>query len=530
MERLSHPVEGDRARQGVAEFLERMRRRGMHLWSDNGQLRYRAPKGVIGPAEIERLRAARTEIVEMLENPQNAAVGELHFMASKEGPFKPLAFSQLAHWHRLKRGEWRSSPQISRVLRLDGSLNVEAFQHALDVVVHHHQALCTNFAIVDGELTQQIGGKGNYSLSMDDLSSVDADRIDVEKKRLVDSTLYSTGPDPTGVVLNVRLIKLTETAHVLVVAMDHMISDALSMDIFLSHVSETYHRISERRVISLPRIPTQFPEYAVSQHARIESQVKAHAAFWQSEFLQQPRCRFPEENLSLVESDDRSWASVPVHIEKDVKQRLQIFSRARRITLTLSVLTAYVATLLRWCNVADTVVLYQTSGRDSAAVEHTVGYFAAPVYLRVKLPENASFAALIDIVKEAYCDAYEHADYSYLATRQPPPDVTKSSLFNWVPHTIRQELTGVVDSPFSITSHVIATDDSDLREFQGDGEPGILLFDSEEGVRGRVQFPSRRFSARTMDRFARNFKMSVESMLVDVDAQVNKISFTDQDF
>lgn len=57
--------------ESSGDLLVALRERGAKLWTENGQLRFQAPKGVILPEELNTLRTLRAEIIELLEQAQS---------------------------------------------------------------------------------------------------------------------------------------------------------------------------------------------------------------------------------------------------------------------------------------------------------------------------------------------------------------------------------------------------------------------------------------------------------------------------
>jgi pyochelin synthetase len=59
----------DAADRSISALLLSLRKKGVRLWSDGGQLRYRAGSGALTQAEIAALRASKAELILLLEHP-----------------------------------------------------------------------------------------------------------------------------------------------------------------------------------------------------------------------------------------------------------------------------------------------------------------------------------------------------------------------------------------------------------------------------------------------------------------------------
>jgi hypothetical protein len=66
-----------------------------------------------------------------------------------------------------------------------------------------------------------------------------------------------------------------------------------------------------------------------------------------------------------------------------------------------------------------------------------------------------------------------------------------------------------------------------LKMLELDHEPGVLLFDTDDGIVGDVLFPLKRFSVDTMERFGRNFLAFIMALLRKPTERVTSIALLD---
>lgn len=225
-----------------------------------------------------------------------------------------------------------------------------------------------------------------------------------------------------------------------------------------------------------------------------------------------PRCRFPSEQLAVAESTT-GWGVVPVLIDGGLKGELSHWCRSNGTTLAMGFLTAYVALLLRWCRVSDMVVKYQSDGRGDIRTANMIGYLSSVLYLRVDLFPEDTLADLMKRLTKEYCNAYEHADHSYIAAQPQTPEFTRNSCFNWVPKGDGVDLAELPQLAGSIELSPIHFEHPMLKHLEIDNEPSILLYEMEDKIAGGMQFPLDRFSSNTMARFCRTLLSFVEMLV-----------------
>ena len=412
---------------------------------------------------------------------------------------------------------------MTSALELRGLLNVGALQTSLTEVVRRHEALRTRIVVRHGTPIQSIAGSVSCDIQVDDLVAVPECEMDAEVQRRIDRVILEPIDISKDRLFEVRLLKLSEGRHVLIVAMEHMISDGFSLGIMNRELFAAYAQIVTGRPVSLPPIPVQFGDFASWQRESEASWVQRHGAYWHERLTGCDRVRFPEDEPPPRTSRG-GIGVVSVRIVPELTVELQQWCRVRRTTLAMSVFAAYVALVLRWCNLSDAVFQYVSDCRFSPTIQNTIGYFAAPLYLRIQLPDNGTFSDLTRIATEEYCRAYEHVDRLYIASSMPRPGVTFNTAFNWRPQApFRFDFPELRDSEHALTCapwHVIYPNpigrDIDI-------EPFILLADGREVV-GDVYFPRARFAHLTMERFARNFLMLLTVLLRQPERRIKDIA------
>lgn len=507
----------------IADILGSVRKKGVRLWSENGQLHYRAPKGAFTQEEIECLRASRGQIVALLERAKCAETVEPRLEPRPRLDRAPLAFSQLARWNLYQLHERRSTRRVASAMRLHGRLSIDALRQSVAEVVRRHDALRTRIVLCDGIPTQETAESGDCELEVDDLTALSESFREVEVNRLIEQFILEPIDVAVGPLFGVRLLKLRDEEHVLIVAMEHMISDGFSLDILARDLFAAYMQALRGRAFSLPAIPIQFPEYAVWQRNAQKSWIEKHGAYWHERLAGWQRLRFPEDRSSPTETN-LGWGMVPLRIGRDLKAELREWCRLRRTTVVMSVFAAYVGLVLRWCNVPEAVFQYQSDGRFSSKIENTIGYFAAVLYLRMQLLEDDSFVDLVNRATDEYCKAYEHADFSYMAAQVPRPEFTRNTGFNWRPQGLfKIDLSDLDASEDAMTCSPVRFASPSIRNLEADSEPSIVLSDADDEIVGDVYFPLNRFSVETMERFGRNFLMFIRALLRQPEERVKGI-------
>src|ERR1051325_6588922 len=153
----------------------------------------------------------------------------------------PASFAQQRLWFLDQLEPGSTSYNIPIALRLVGELNYGILQQTINEVVRRHETLRTSFAVVELEPVQVIAPAVSLALEVVELSDVAAVSRQVREQAEQAFNLRR------GPLVRVRLLRVSETEHVLIWVMHHIISDGWSLGVLVREVATLYEAYSERR-------------------------------------------------------------------------------------------------------------------------------------------------------------------------------------------------------------------------------------------------------------------------------------------
>jgi hypothetical protein len=485
----------------AADILAALQARGVRVWLEEAELRYRAPQGALTTEDIGVLRSNKQAIAAflregtMLEGPRSLTRGASIRSA-------PLTFSQLAHCNLYQLGARPAMRQVATALQLHGHMDLGALRASFHEVVRRHDALRTRIKLEGTTPTQVVEAPGDFELQVTDLSH--HARCKLETLSSIEALIVQPIDVAKGPLLGAELIRQSDTQHVLVLAMEHTVSDMYSLTLLSKELLTAYSQAIQRRPIALPNVDVQLAEYAMWLHRTLTIRHRRNERWWKANLLNAARVRFPETGTS--DSPRAGWGSVEVDVGSALKEEI---------------LTWYAATVLRWCDVSDAVFPYQIDGRTHPELSNTIGFLSSPIYLRMQISKKSTFLDLLGIAIDQYCAAYEHPDFCYFEAQQPRPGFTVNTSFNWIPtgtsSWVKQgagtSLPDLDGNPRALRGVSLPFEHPLLRSLDRDAEPFVLFYDTPNEIVGRVHFPLRCFRQETMEKFARNFRSFLISLV-----------------
>ncbi|MEQ5843790.1 amino acid adenylation domain-containing protein [Paraburkholderia acidicola] len=401
---------------------------GIALWIEDGQLRFRAPKGKLPPDLKERLVAHRAELLAQLERARDAQT--IRRRAQPQGAPAPLSVQQRAVWAAQQFGGGQAflMPGASQ---LDGPLDADALQRALQALCERHEALRTTITLIDEQPMQTVQPSVDLALPLHDLSTLDEIQQQSELERLLAEEATNTIELTHAPLLRTRLIRLAAERHVLCLTLHHIIADGWSIEILLGELSALY-RPGTTAVPGLPPIALGYADYAAWQVAQHHDNADhADLAFWRDQLANLP----PALELSTrrASATDKQFvgASVQVELPTAELRALRQLATQARCTLFAALCASFAALLYRYSGQRELLIGTAIAGRGQRELEDVVGLFAGRLPLRLEVDPQLGFAGLIGSIGQQTTGIFSHADVPIerIATQALPTSETGRDLF-----------------------------------------------------------------------------------------------------
>jgi len=204
----------------------------------------------------------------------------------------PLSFAQERLWFLDQLEPDAAAYNIPTATLIEGQLNVEAMEKALNEVGKRHEALRTAFAVTKGEPTQVILPELSLKLPVVDLSDLSDTESEAEARRLITEHAKRSFDLSEAPLLRALLLKLSHNKHVFV-TIHHLIADAWSIGILFEELSILYDMYCSGQSSALPELPVQYADFVVWQRQWLQGEaLEFQVSYWKQQL---------GNNLSVVE-------------------------------------------------------------------------------------------------------------------------------------------------------------------------------------------------------------------------------------
>ncbi|WP_316400957.1 non-ribosomal peptide synthetase, partial [Burkholderia pseudomallei] len=343
-------------------------------------------------ALAERLEAGNTEVLPPIP------------LAPRDGRIA-LSLAQQRLWFLTQLEGVSEAYHMSGAVRLDGPLNREVLQRALNRIVMRHEALRTCFVREEGEPIQVIQPHADLTVSYHDLREAESIRHEAgnREQRAKDlSQAHASAPFDLSRDLPVRvlLLQLADEAHVVQVVMHHIASDGWSVGVFLQELSALYGSFIAEQGDPLAPLPLQYADYAAWQRRWLASgQLEKQGAFWQTNLSGAPTLLELPTDRPRPPKQSHAGASVEVKLGAALSERVKRLSQRHGVTPYMTLLSSWAAALSRLSGQEEVVIGSPVAGRNRTEVEALIGFFVNTLALRLDLSSEPTVGELLKRTK-----------------------------------------------------------------------------------------------------------------------------------
>lgn len=504
-----------------------LREKGVTLWADNGELRYKGPQGALRPEEMAQLRVQKIAIMRSLK--QHWPTADFPWRARSLLESVPLTYQQQWLWSRRQRiGDWHREANMALAIRLHGPLNVEWIRDSIDDLRNRHEALRTRITIRDGAPTQHVDEFSTHTLQCTRVTAETPESLERTAARIAGEFRSEPLDAMAGPLFKARLFQLSDVDHVLVLVMDHLISDGISIGIMAREICTNYTARARGELPSLRR-PLQYADYALWQQKSRAIWKQQQGAYWAERLAGAARMQLPPD-AGITGIAPHTARISQVRIGKTLSDGMRRLAIRERTTLARGILAVYATAVFLACDMRDFVIPCTVMGRKDPATLQVVGYFAHLLYLRCQLAKTDTFLDILRRVNEEWNAADAHDDHGQMAVLMPHFET--GTRFQWNPWTAAgaRHRTGTPSErqlsnptvrvkPFALPKDVGAYGRTYL-------DIAVQFNESASGILGEIGYRADLFTASTIERFFRGMLCIIAKALEDPACPVRALENT----
>ncbi|WP_223210642.1 non-ribosomal peptide synthetase, partial [Microcystis aeruginosa] len=444
---------------------------------------------------------------------------ELAILPRDKAAELPLSFAQTRLWFLAEFESNSSFYNIPLALRLEGNLNSEILIQSLEEICDRHEALRTNFITVDGIPTQVIQAR-NWTVTVVNLQYLSGSEKVIASQELAQNQAIQPFDLAGEPLIRITLVVLSETEHLLLVCMHHIVSDGWSMGVFIQELTALYNAYIQGLSSPLNPLSIQYGDFTLWQRQWLQGEVLENQLnYWKKQLADAPTFLPLPTDKPRPAVQTFTGVHQEFQLSLELTQKLTELSQQQGVTMFMTLLAVYGVLLYRYTGQSDILIGTPIANRNRREIESLIGFFVNTLVMRTDCSENPSFQELLMRVREMSLGAYAHQDLPFemlVEALQTERNLSHTPLFQ-VMFVLQNtalseiELTGLTIDSFPLEVEIAKFDLT------------LSMQNTETGLMGVWEYNTDLFNSETIERMNGHFLTLLEGIITNPSEGISQL-------
>jgi amino acid adenylation domain-containing protein len=418
----------------------------------------------------------------------------------------PLSFAQERLWFLEQLEPAIPFNNIPIALRLQGKVDADALERALNEIIRRHEPLRTAFSAQNGKPVAAVQRHAALTLKLSDLATLKISTRQSEAQRRMEGSAREPFDLSQAPLLRAELLRLNENESWLLLVTHHLVCDGWSLSVFYREVAALYAAYTQGSPSPLPELPSSYSDYVRHQREFLNGDtLERQLAYWKEQLKGAPPLALPTDHPRPAVQSYRG-AMKEFAFPASLTAAITELSRREGATVFMVLLAGLQALMHRYSGQEDIVIGSPIAGRTQIETEKLIGFFLNSLPLRGDLRGDPAFRELLARTRQTALAAYAHQDVPFeklVDALQGERDLSRPPVFQ-VMLVLQNEpllplkLSGVKLSPARIHS---GTSKFDLTFSFEETDPSLA---------GYVEYNCDLFEVATIERMLGHFQALLE--------------------
>ena len=324
----------------AAKLLSELKSLGVELWPQDGQLKFRAPQGLLDAERLAQLREHKQQILHLLQTQERPEV--VADPSQRHAPF-PLTDVQNAYLLGRQSSFGYGNVACHGYLELSWPrLDPQLVEQAWNRLIARHDMLR---AVIASEGSQRVLAEvAHYPLAVADLRGVTREQHQHGVQHIRQAMEQKLYPTETWPLFELRLSR-SDNGDTLHFSMDSLIADWASAQLLFNELEQLLHDPQA----SLPELHITFRDYLLAERGLLEgSRHQRDRDYWLARIDELPAAPQLPAPLSGEDTTVPRFQRHSAQLDAQQWGALKKAANALGLTPSIVVLSAYAGTLQRW--------------------------------------------------------------------------------------------------------------------------------------------------------------------------------------
>ncbi|MDF1754990.1 MAG: amino acid adenylation domain-containing protein [Verrucomicrobiales bacterium] len=448
----------------------------------------------------------------------------------------PLSEGQKALWFLNRLAPDSSAYNLVFSGKFRPLLDHEAMKKAFALLFERHPMFDVSFTTRNGEPVQVLQHNRAFDFREHDCSNLN----DSQLKNLITEHANRPFNLERGPVVRLELFRTSDDAHIALLSMHHIVSDAWSVAVMMQDLIEYYFSFKAGKTPKLEAQKASFADYVNWEIAHLASESGDRMLdYWKEHMAGAPPVIDLPTDRPRPTVQTFNGATYGFQLDEALTESVEELSKSSNATLFTTLLSAYEILLHRYCQQDDLVVGVPLAGRSQQELQSLVGYFINPVPVRSTVDDDPSVTEFLTRNRDSVNGALENQHYpmSRLVEKlNVPRDPGRSPLFQVsfsmerIPGIDEQGIAVFLIGQGGHTFHIgdLSMETIDLTTRQAQFEITLVVEEAGGNLFGCWQYNRDLFDEETIAELSKLYEQVLRAMVATPDAKLSEIQLLDK--
>ncbi|MCE3228710.1 MAG: tyrocidine synthetase [Bacteroidetes bacterium] len=323
-----------------------------------------------------------------------------------------LSSAQKRLWILDQLEEGQGAYHITIPFLIEGELDKQIVEKTIYRIVARHESLRTVFDEQNGEPLQIVKSISelDFKPGYEYLDSYDEKQINIRLREESDKISYLK----KGPLFRSTLLEFKNNKYVLILNMHHIISDGVSIGIFIREFLNTYNSFLSGNEPHLHDLGIQYKDYSFWQYNELkQGKLKLQGNYWKNLLSGELPVLALRSDFKRPALKTYNGAVVKGKINEDVTALLKSLTKTEDCTLYMLLFAALNTLMFRYTRQTDLIIGTPVSGRTHNDLREQIGFYVNTLAIRTTFGAQNTFQELLASIKEGVLNAFDNQSYPF---------------------------------------------------------------------------------------------------------------------
>lgn len=311
------------------------------------------------------------------------------------------------------------------VFRVQGNLNIEAFEKAWNTILNRHESLKATYHWRNLEHPIQVI-HNNLTLPFEVINMEEKDDYKKIREELLAEDREKGFDLEVPPLMRVIVLKVSNDVYDIIWTYHHLQMDGWCIRIIMQELDEYYSKYANNeKVVISSEVP--FKDYITWLNKKDQKETEK---FWKETLkgMNKPTLLSSVVEVKGEKKNEKPYDVVEFAVNSELNEEISRFTKEKRITLSTLMQGAWALVMQRYINENDLIFGVTSSGRptDLPGSDDIIGCFMNTIPLRVSANYDMNIDEYLKNIQEKYLRQLQY-DYSSLSTIRKMSEIPRES-------------------------------------------------------------------------------------------------------